>query len=40
MALDSKMIVDDNALSRQPALAALHDPKPRSRPRPRRARWG
>jgi succinyl-CoA synthetase beta subunit len=27
VALDSKMIVDDNALSRQPALAALHDPE-------------
>ena len=27
MALDSKMVVDDNALSRQPALAALHDPE-------------
>jgi succinyl-CoA synthetase beta subunit len=26
VALDSKMVVDDNALSRQPALAALHDP--------------
>jgi succinyl-CoA synthetase beta subunit len=26
-ALDSKMIVDDNALSRQPSLAALHDPE-------------
>jgi succinyl-CoA synthetase beta subunit len=27
VALDSKMVVDDNALSRQPALAALHDPE-------------
>jgi succinyl-CoA synthetase beta subunit len=27
MALDSKMIVDDNALSRQPTLAALQDPE-------------
>ncbi len=26
-ALDSKMVVDDNALSRRPALAALHDPE-------------
>ena len=26
-ALDSKMVVDDNALSRQPTLAALHDPE-------------
>jgi succinyl-CoA synthetase beta subunit len=26
-ALDSKMIVDDNALARQPALQALHDPE-------------
>ncbi len=26
-ALDSKMVVDDNALSRQPSLAALHDPE-------------
>jgi succinyl-CoA synthetase beta subunit len=26
-ALDSKMVVDDNALARQPALAALHDPE-------------
>ncbi len=25
-ALDSKMVVDDNALPRQPAIAALHDP--------------
>jgi len=27
VALDSKMVVDDNALSRRPALAALHDPE-------------
>ena len=27
MALDSKMVVDDNALSRQPTLVALHDPE-------------
>ena len=26
-ALDSKMVVDDNALSRQPSLVALHDPE-------------
>jgi len=26
LALDSKMIVDDNSLARQPSLAALHDP--------------
>jgi succinyl-CoA synthetase beta subunit len=27
VALDSKMVIDDNALSRRPALAALHDPE-------------
>jgi succinyl-CoA synthetase beta subunit len=27
MALDSKMVIDDNSLSRQPALASLHDPE-------------
>lgn len=27
LALDSKLVVDDNALARQPVLAALHDPE-------------